>query len=313
MINNIFKNINHIKKYSFNNGETLIKTNDGEYLIKEKIGNKEELYNYLRNRNFTNFLDLEENDIYEIYPYKKDDVSKSDKAIDLVYIMSMLHTKTTTYQELNLDRVKEVYEEFNDELSYLNTYYHNMQDYIETKIYMSPAEYLLIRNISSIYKMLELSKKNIDEWYTIKTKQYKERIVLIHNNISINNFIDLDNKELKNWDSSSKDWVVYDFYKFYKNDYKYLEFISLFEIYQTKYKYTKEEMLLFKALILKVWKLELNSSNYDNCVKTNDLIIYINKTKKLLSKENQEEQKTNNEKFNNQNNNIESSSDKQKK
>ncbi|MBQ2639937.1 MAG: hypothetical protein IJF92_04150 [Bacilli bacterium] len=297
MINTIFKDIDHIKSYSFNNGENIIKTNNGQYIVKEKIGNKKELYSYLRNRNFTNFLDLKNDDVYEIYPYKEDNINKPDKAIDLVYILCMLHIKTTTYKEINLDRIKEVYESFNTELNDLYNYYYNIQDYIESKVYMAPAEYLLIRNISTIYEMLNISKKNIDKWYKIKEKQNKERVVLLHNNISINNFIDAEEKVLKNWDSSTKDWVVYDFYNFYRNDYKYLEFSSLFEIYQKKYKYTEEEYLLFKALVFKIWKVKLNSSNYDNCVKVNDLIIYIEKTKKLLSKNNQKEQETNKDKF----------------
>ena len=306
----IFESINNIKTYNFDNGENIIETNKGKYFIKEKIGNKKKLFNYLNNRKFTNFLNLTNNDIYEIYPYKKDNINISDKAIDLVYIISMLHIKTTTYRELNLNKVKAVYEKFNDELKYLNTYYHNLQDYIESKIYMSPAEYLLIRNISSIYYMLENSKNNIDKWYSIKEKQNKDRVALIHNNISINNFIDDEEKKLKNWDNSLKDWVVYDFYKFYINEYQYLEFSSLFELYQKRYKYTEDELLLFKALLYKVWKVDLKGNNYDKCVKVNDLIIYIEKTKKFMLENNQKQQKTNKNKFENEYNNIKSSSNK---
>lgn len=310
MIDNIFKNIKNIGGYKNNNGENIIKTNKGQFLIKEKIGNKKELYDYLYNRNFTNFLDLENNDIYEIYPYKKDNMNISDKAIDLVYILSMLHTKTTTYQETNLDKIKKIYEEFTSKINYLNVYYHNMQDYIESKVYMSPAEYLLIRNISYVYKMLNISKINIDKWYNLKSKQNRERVVLLHNNVSINNFIDTKNKELKNWDYYTRDCVVYDFYKFYRNDYKQLEFSSLFEIYQKKYKYTKEEKLLFLALITKIWKVKLDDNNYDNCIKINDLVVYVNKTNKFILEDNQKQQKANKDEFKDKNYNIESSSNK---
>ena len=296
MIKNTNKKIN---KCSFINGEEIIETKNGKYFIKKKTNNKKDLYEYLSSRKFNNYLKLEDdNDKVEIYLYKDDKVKISDKAIDLIYLLSMLHIKTTTYREINLDDVKRIYEDINNELNSLNIYYHKMQDKIENKVYMSPAEYLLIRNISSIYKMLMISKDSIDKWYNIKIKQNKERVVLIHNGVSIDNFIDADELLFKNWDNSLKGYVVYDFYSFYINDYKNLEFTSLFDLYQRKYKYSDDEILLFNALINRVWKVNLNSSNYDNTVKVNDLVVYINKTNKFSLKENQEEQKANKEEFN---------------
>ena len=308
MIKGINKKIN---KYSFINGEEIIETDNGKFFVKKKNDDTKELYNYLSSRKFNNYLKLEEdNKDVEIYSYKDDNVKTSDKAIDLVYLLSMLHIKTTTYREVNLDEVKRIYENVNDEINALNIYYHKLQDEIETKVYMSPAEYLLIRNISIIYKMLVLSKESIDKWYSIKIKQNRERVVLVHNNVSINNFIDTDKLIFKNWDKALKDYVVYDFYSFYKNDYKNLEFNSLFDLYQRKYKYSEDEMLLFNSLINKVWIVNMDSSNYDNTVKVNDLITYIKKTNKFLLKNNHEEQKTNKNEFYKENDNIQSSSNK---
>lgn len=294
-----------IKKYNYINGNRVIETNKGKYEVKEKISNIKDIYDYLLSKNFNNFIKLENNyeDPYEIYEYNEDSINSKDKAIDLIYLLALLHTKTTTYQETNEDNIKKIYENFIDKLTYLNDYYHNIQDTIETKVYMSPAEYLLIRNISEIYNSINYSRYNIEQWYKIKKDNTKERIVLNHNDISINNY-SYNKKVLKNWSNSMKDYVVYDFYKFYRNNYHNLEFSSLFDIYQNKYKYTKDELFLFKSLIFIPWKVELNNTNYNNCILVNDLIDYINKTKIFYLEENQENQETDNNKLNKQDNNI---------
>ncbi|MBR3049686.1 MAG: hypothetical protein IKG58_03940 [Bacilli bacterium] len=302
--------MNNINKISFCNGEKIINTNTGKYIIKE--GNNSNIYNYLRSRGFNNFLDVEKSiNNNEVYLYRNDNLKKEDKAIDLVNVFSMLHIKTTSYKEINLDKIKQVYEDTNRKLDELFRYYYNLQDKIESKVYMSPAEYLLIRNISNIYKFLNKSKYYIEKWYNLKIKQTRERIVLLHNNISLNNFIDDKDLLLKNWDKSKKDWVVYDFYNFYRNNYKDLEFSSLFSIYQSKYKFSIDEVLLFKSLVYKVWKIELNSSNYNNCVMVNDLVIYLEKTNNLFLEYDKKQQEADKDKFKEKNNNIESSSNKE--
>lgn len=300
-VNELFNNLGKkVYGYEYRNGDRIVETDDGQYFVKDKSGNVEDLYQYLISRDFPNFLNIENNysDCYEIYRYETDNVVINDKAIDMVYLLSKLHLKTTTYRKVDLDNVKKVYETVSQELEQLNNYYHSMQDYIETKVYMSPAEYLLIRNISSIYYILSLSKDNIDKWYEAKANMVKERVALVHNNLSLDNFIDLRRPVFKNWEKSKKDFVVYDFYNFYKNNYKDLEFSSLFEIYQSKYKFTDDEYLLFKALIFKVWEVELVKSNYDNCIIVNDLVAYINKTLEFFLEENKKDKKADNDEFN---------------
>ena len=119
-------------KYELKNNARIIDTKNGKYVIKKKkIDNKQEIYNYLYNRNFNYYLPIEKNDSeYEIYRFiEEKNISKADKAIDLIYALSMLHIKTTTYREVLLDDVKKIYEEIISKLKYLNEYYHNIQDY----------------------------------------------------------------------------------------------------------------------------------------------------------------------------------------
>ncbi len=300
-INKLFSELGKkIYRYGYKNGEKFVETDSGKYIVKSKSTDKNSIYNYLLNRGFDHFLRLENNygDSYEIYKYIDDDVSCSDKAIDLVYLLSMLHTKTTTYRGVVLDNVKKVYEKFNNDLEYLNIYYHQMQDYIESKVYMAPDEYLLIRNISLVYELLNMSKNYLEHWYSIKKEKKKERVVFLHNNLSLANFIDSNHLIFKNWDKARKDWVVFDFYNFYRNDYRDLEFSSLYEIYQSKYRFTDDERLLFFALISKIWKVDLKKSHYNNCIVVDDLVSYLKKTRDFVLKYDEENQKANQEEFN---------------
>lgn len=287
-------------KVSYKNKTKMIETSQGKFAVKIKNKEKEPIYEYLKARNFHSYLPLENkySDPYEIYPYIEDKtISKEDKAIDLVYILSMLHIKTTTYENINLDQVKKIYEETKTSIEYLNAYYLDLQDYVETKVYMAPAEYLLLRNISLIYSNLTFAKNKLEEWYEEKTKLKQERKVLLHNNITLDHFLEAENNYLINWDKAKKDYVIYDFLSFFQNEYQDLEMESLFNLYQSKYQYTKDEKLLFFSLLAKPPKVELNSSNYINTLKVRKVIIYLTKVSQIISKEQEKYQKTQQQEF----------------
>lgn len=287
---------NHI---SYKRKTKVLETETGKYVIKLK-NNNNNIYQYLENRNFHNFLPLENKatDSYEIYQYIEDrNLSSSDKALDLVYTLSMLHIKTTTYEPINLDKTKEIYEETLEKINYLNLYYHDLQDYIESKVYMSPAEYLLIRSISQIYYILDFSKNMIEKWYKEKEQQKKERIVLLHNNITLDHFLEEEKSYFINWNKATKGIVIYDFLNFYQNEYMDLEMESLFELYQSKYPYTSDEKLLFLSLVAIPWKIDFKESNYCNTLNTRRLVNYLLKTRSFILKENEKNQETQEQEF----------------
>ena len=125
------KKIKYLKKVK------IIDTDKGTYTLKIKTSNNNKIYTYLENRNFENYLPPinSPKDPYEIYEYiEESEMSKEDKALNLIYILSILHTKTTVYENTNLDSIKEIYESNLKELEYLDYYYHDLQDYIENKV-----------------------------------------------------------------------------------------------------------------------------------------------------------------------------------
>lgn len=284
----------HPKKIKYLKKLKIIDTDNGTYTLKLKTNNNEHIYTYLENRDFKNFIAplTTTIDPYEICKYVQEiDMPKKDKALNLTYILSILHTKTTTYESINLDTIKEIYENNLKELEYLDYYYHDLQDYIENKVYMSPAEYLLIKNATNIYNAIFYSRETLKKWYEVKQQETKERHVLLHNNLSTEHFLLCkDEAYLINWNYSKRDYPIYDLLTFFKNEYQDLEFESLYNLYQKKYEYTKDEKLLFFALIAKPWKIVLSNNHYNNTIIVNNLITYIEKGSILISKENKENQ-----------------------
>lgn len=293
-------------KIFYKRNTKIIESKNQKYTIKVKTNNNNKIYDYLKSRGFTDFLNCKDyNDRYEVYPYiEEKEISNEDKAIDLIYSLSFLHNTTTTYKNIDLDKVKEIYEETKKELEYLYYYYQDLQDYIESKVYMAPAEYLLIRNMSNIYILINFSRHMLEKWYKEISNQKKERQVLLHNNLSLDHFLVGDKNYLISWNKCNKGNVIYDFLKFYQTEYSRLEMSSLFEIYQSKYKYTKSEYFLFLSLLSKPYKVEFKKSNYINTVEVKKLITYLDAVRDFTSKENEKYQEAHHKELQQQNNNV---------
>lgn len=287
------------KKISYICKSKLIRKDNKDYLYKVKSHNKEKLFNYLRLKDFQNFLPPEEvTDSYEIYPFiKEKNIPIEDKAIELINILSLLHTKTTTYQEVNKEKLEEDYDKIKQEILYLKNYYLDLQDFLETREFMAPAEYILMINISKFHKALKYAERKLDDWFQEKQNTIKERVVQVHKNITLDHFLIGDNSYFINWDKSTKATVIYDFLNFYKNEFSSLEMSSLFDQYQSKYEYTKDELLLFQALISIPKKITFKNSNIINVIEARRVISYVEKTNAFLSKYNEKNKEANSQEF----------------
>ena len=102
-------------KYTYINKACILYTDNGKYVVKNRRRiDKDKLYDYLLSRDFSFFL-YPENDLlddYELYAYLNEvDITPSEKARDLMYIISDLHNRTTSYKNTDLDKIKEIYED----------------------------------------------------------------------------------------------------------------------------------------------------------------------------------------------------------
>ena len=258
---------------------------DNKVVIKDR--QREDLdktYRYLKSRSFDYFPEqLLVDDKYEAYPYIEDkDEPREQKAIDLTHILSLLHSKTTFYREIDIDKNKEIYEDILEKLEYLENYYNDLITLIEKEVYMSPSSYLIARNISIIFQSIYFAKKSIEDWYKIIENNKNERVVNIHNNINLDHYIKNDKPYLISWNRSRIDNPIYDLLSFYQNHYLELDFDDLFHYYESNYPLKEEERILLFTYMAIPPKIEIENNEYKMCIKINKIIDYLYKTSNLI-------------------------------
>lgn len=282
----IDKNNLLLKRITLKNNVKIVDTSKGIFAIKQK-GNRnlEDIYKYLRSRAFDYFPNkIDENDEYEMYEYIEDSEEPVEqKAIDMMYLLSLLHSKTTFYKEIDFDYYKEIYENIHTRLEYLYNYYTDIITVAEKKVYMSPSSYLIARNFSKIYQTINYCNISLEKWYEKIKDKKKMRVVSIHNNICIDHFIKKDKPYFISWNNSRIDMPIYDLLCFYKKHYLDFDFSELFNIYESRYALLEEERILLFILIAIPERLELNDNEYNLCIKISRFFDYLFKSEKLIT------------------------------
>lgn len=275
-----------VKKVTLKNNVKIIDTSNGCFVIKKRSNNKlDDTFNYLRTRAFDNFANkVYEFDDYDMYEYIDDGVEPFEqRAIDLIYLLSLLHSKTTFYKEIDYDYYKEIYENINTEIEYLYNYYNDILNIISSNVYMSPSSYLIARNINKVFDTLDYCKKNNDIWYDKINDKKKMRVVNIHNNVCLDHFIKKDKAYLISWDKNKIDMPIYDLLCFYKNHYLELDFVELFTLYESRYPLLDEEKVLLFVLIALPSRIDFIEDEYNMCIKCSHFFDYLYKSERLIS------------------------------
>ena len=273
-------NLKSIKKL---NNTFLIESNNNRFIVKKKDNNEDKVYNYLLTRNFNYLPKYHHFNNYNIYEYiNNNELSKEEKLSELVNLLAILHIKTTRFQNTQIDDYKIIYEDLYKRINYLLSYYNSLNDYIDNIIYMSPSEYLLIRNISKIYSSLSFASKELEEWYELIKNSKKQRKVLIHNNLDLDHFIYDKNPYLISWQKAKVDLPIYDLIDLYKKYYNDIDFSVLLNIYQKKYPLTKEELKLFFIIISIPDKIELSNNELLNIKKIKKILKRISLSNNLI-------------------------------
>ena len=287
------KQINEIlKKYKIkpnryvkNGKATIVDTEIGRFVIKKNNYNKK-IFNYLKSRNFNYYPkiinDLDEE--YEISEYIEEiDYPNEQKMLDLINLISLLHSKTTHFKEIDYEDYKQIYEDIKNNIEYLEDYYNEMITIIESHVYMSPSEYLLARNISRIFISLNFCKNEIENWYNLIKDKTKQRVVVLHNNLDLSHFIKNDNSYLISWDKSKIGIPIFDLYILYKRHALDYDFSEILKNYEKNYPLKKEERILLFILIALPIKLEFNKSTYELTKEISNQMDIMYKTEKLIS------------------------------
>lgn len=286
-INDILKK-NNLKprKYTKKNKVMLVETDNGKFAIKEKTSDNRNIYEYLKSRSFDYMPRIINSEIedYEVTQYVEGyDIPDEQKILDLIDLVALLHNKTTHYKEVTLDDYKEIYEDLKNNIEYLYTYYMDLITVIESKVYMSPCDYVLARNISKLFSNLEFLNEEIDAWYDLVKEKKKKRLVVLHNNLDLDHFIIGKQGYLTSWNKAKIDIPIFDIYKLYLKHGLEYDFVEIFKRYERNYPLSDDERKLFFILILLPPKLELSKSEYENTLEVGKMIDFIYKTELFVS------------------------------
>lgn len=272
--------------YELKDNVKIIETKDSKYVLKKHRGNTLDTLNYLHLKNFDYFPNIynrDKNDFYEIYEYiDSKNISDYEKSEEIIYLLSLLHNKTTSYKDIDIDEYKKIYEDIDKKLNDLQDYYLNLNDLIDKEIYMSPSSYLLARNMTKIYSAITYCKTELESFYDIVKENPKQRVVLTHNNIDLTHLLRDENSYLISWEKAKINIPVYDLINFYKKNYNDVDFTHLFYLYENKYPLHEEERKLLFINLSIPDKINLNGTEFEKTKKVNELLLYLQKTDELI-------------------------------
>lgn len=275
------------KRYTIKRNATIIDADDGHFVFKKRIAdsNTDELFKYLKSRNFGYLPKLvSRDDKYDVYQYVEDvNTPREQKALDMMYLLSMLHNKTTFYKDVDDDEYKAIYENKLKDIDYIYNYYMDVITMIEKNTYMSPADYLIARNISKIYDTIMFSRRELDNWYELVKGKHKKRVVTLHNNLDLDHLIHNEDLYLLSWDRSRQDMPLFDFLDFYNRYALEFDFEELLRVYEGKYALLEEERLLMFIMMSIPRRLEYMEREIDRCREARKLLDHIYKTEMLIT------------------------------
>ena len=284
LYNAIKKHNIHPKSY-IKKGKIYIVDDNNKRLVIKLNTNNYDIYKYLLSRDFPNFpinySDIDDN--YDILEYVDDlSISKEQKINDYIQLLALLHRKTSYKREVDLDEIKEKYEAITNKISYLRNYYHNLNDVIDKETFMSPSIYLLVCNVSLIYKILNKSLSLLNEVYESIKNEKSIRVSLLHNNIDFNHIIVNNQSYLISWDKAYFDNPIYELESFYRKFYHEIEINDFFKIYESINKLSNNEKKLLLILLSIPKEIHLTDNAYKDTKLINDEIAYLNKVYELL-------------------------------
>ena len=268
-------------------GKVWIVESDDKKLVYKENTNNYATYEYLEARDFHNFPRYlnDRNTNYNLEEYiEPHNIPREQKLNDLIHLSGMLHRKTLYNKEVDMDKIKEIYESITREVDYLMKYYEDLNNYIDTIVFMSPAEYLLVSNIDLFYYLLTFVKVEINNWYNFIKEKKTLRYSMIHNNLSLDHLVVSDREYLVSWDKAKIDMPILDLVRIYQQEYYDLDLEYLINEYQKEIAITKNEYLFFLIRIAIPKRIEFTKNTYLDCYNINKYLVYLSKIASLVQK-----------------------------
>ena len=263
----------------------IIDTTNGKYIYKN--GNNYKIYEYLESRGFNYFpKPINSKDTtYELTPYVKELITPDEQRInDLVNLVSFLHEKTFFYKELDLDELKTMYENLNSGADYLMKYYNDLNNIIDNTTFMSPSEYLLVRNIDLFYYLISFVKVESTNWYNNLKDKRSIRYSMVHNNLKPSHILENNTTYLISWNKARIDLPYKDLKTILEDNYSKLDIENIIKSYVKNNKLDKNEYIFLLINLALPKKIEFTSNTCLDCYNLSNYIEYLRKIEVLVQK-----------------------------
>lgn len=271
-------------KYTLKGKTINVNSMQGDFVIKPAKKDIISLFSYLNSRSFYNYPKvIAKDDDYITYEYLKElETPKEQQLLDLVLVVAKLHNKTVYFKEVTEDKYKEIYDNIKDNVIYLRDYYSGIYDEAFNEIYISPAKYNFLLNYSLLNNDLAFILDKLDEWFNLVKESNKQRVCLIHNNLSLEHFIKGMDSYLISWDKYTFDTPVMDIVNLYHNEYLTCDFSGILKEYLKNFKLSVDEEKLLFILLSLPDKVNFDDSEFNNTINVANLVDYIKRTEKLI-------------------------------
>ena len=278
----------HPTKVRYRGNAQILEEEEKKYVMKKISPASRDIYHYLESRNFLHFprsLFISSDNI-EISEYIPDaPVDAAQRVEDMIYLLTLLHNKTTFYKELDLDEIKKIYEEGMEEFQYLLKYYQSIEQMIQEEVYMSPANYYFILNITRVYQILNQGILSLEKWYQLVQNKKTLRFVLNHNHLKKEHLREGENLCFISWNKANFGFPQNDLLNLWQNNYEYLSLSSLLDLYQSKYRLLEYEYYHFVAKICRLKRIDFNKKEQEKMREIIYFIKYMEKVDDYLSKQ----------------------------
>lgn len=281
----VIKEIYKPYRYTKRGKTVILESTQGNYVVKEKKKDIRSVYNYLKSRGFNNFpnlVDDSRSDI-DVFEYIDDVEMPTDQKInDLAVLVGNLHKSTAYYKEISEDTYKSIYENIKNNVLYLDNLYDEMFNKFLAYEYPSPSNSLFLNHYTMLKNVLKYCLTSLDEWYSSVKNINKQRISLIHNNLSLDHYLKSDKDYLISWDLSTFDTPILDIYKLYQKEFMNVEFKSVLDKYLEKFKLDDNEIKILFILISIPLPISFGDSEFKNTIEVRNCLDYVYKTDKLI-------------------------------
>ena len=292
----ISNNCTNIIKIDLEKNYVIIHTNKNKYLLKK--GSKEDRDNrlYLSQSGYQDKMILVDADFeYELYLLEEKSFPGNVQNTMLDELFK-IHKSTTSIVNVSDEEKSNIYKNAVNRLDELFNYYYNWQISIQEKIFPSAGEYLLLLNVSKIYKLLNYSRSYLEKWYVLDNISFQEAFLV--NIISLNNYY--AGEVFIDYSNSSVGKIIEEITNYYRN---YYENVSLEEVLD-KYDLLEAEKYYLFFLLAMPKKIFFTYDNYNDVVLIRDIIDYSDCLLDYFLKEDKKYQEADQHKFKEEDNNI---------